>query len=171
MATITRNFAHRTFGAIGSVVLEHNCDVMKIDGKVIPGESIEYLLNFALQSLQDAYAGAKTQDEATAMFAKKRDAVVGGTIGARSAGGNAVSEATKVARSIVRALLKAKWGAKSTEWAEFTGLSDADADAKLDDVFAKNADKLKAKVDARVAELAAEREAKRNLASGVSLDL
>lgn len=166
---ITREFNHRTFGHIGKVTLEHDVKVMKLNGMPLPADSIEYLLTFALQSLQDAYAGTKTEAEATAAFEKKRDAVIAGTIGARGSSG--VSDETRVARQIVRALLKEKWGSKSTEWAEFTGLSDDAQDAKLDEIFAKNEAKLQGKVDARLEQLRKEREAKKALKTGVEIDL
>lgn len=167
---ITREFNHRTFGAIGKVVLEHDVKTMKLAGKPLPASSVEYLLNFALQSLQDAYAGAKTEDEAKAMWAKKLAAIQDGTLGQRASGTGA-SEETRVIRSVVRALIKAKWGAKSTEWAEFTGKSDDDQDEYLDSTFKKNEAKLRPSIDRRLAELRAEREAKKNLASGVEIEL
>ena len=68
-------------------------------------------------------------------------------------------------------MLKEKWGAKSTEWAEFTGLADDAQDAKLDEIFAKNEAKLQAKVDARLEQLRKEREAKKALKTGVEIDL
>lgn len=170
MQTIIRNYAHRVHGQINEVKLTHNCDKMLIDGRELPAQSIEYLINFGLQSLQDAYANAKTQAEAAGAHLKKLEALLNGTIGTRS-GGVSVTEATKVARTLVRALLKDKWGVKSAEWATFTGLSDDDAEAKLDEIFEKNKDKLQARVDARLAELAAEREAKRKLVAEVEISI
>jgi len=147
-----RDFAHRTYGAIGSVELAAMVGDIKLDGQVLPDTSVEYLLNFALQSLQDAYAGAKDAKEAQALWAKKRDALIAGTIGVRT-GGAGVDEATAVARIIVRQYAKAKLGAKSKEWAKFTGLSDADQNAKLDEWHKANeaafADAIKAELKRR----------------------
>lgn len=166
---VEREYSHRTYGAIGSVTLEAEVKGAKLDGKALPESSVTYLLNFALQSLQDAYAGAKTQDEAKAAFAKKLDAIVQGTLGQRSGGG--VSEFVRIARSITRGLLKDKYGAKSPEWAKFTGLADDVQDAKLDEIFAKNEATLKPKVEAEIARREAERKAKAKIVAGVELEL
>lgn len=166
---IVREFNHRTFGHIGKVTLEHDVKVMKLNGMPLGAESIEYLLTFALQSLQDAYAGAKTEAEAQAAFAKKRDAVIAGTIGTRIS--NGVSEETRVVRQVVRALIKAKLGAKSAGWAEFTGKSDAAQDEYLDEVFAKNEAKLRPAVDKRLDEIKRKREAKKALTQSTDIEL
>lgn len=155
---ITRTFAHRTFGDIGTATFEATCSG-SLNGKELPEGSIVYLLNFALQSLQDSYAGAKSADEAKGNFAKKLDAIVNGTLGQRSSGGG-VSEFTKVARSIVKTLLKAK-GKETKDIADET----------LDAVYAKNEEVLKPKVEAEVKRREAERKAKAKLGSEVEIDL
>ena len=71
-------------GRIGAVNLEADVASVKIDGVTLPEASVEYLLNFALQSLQDAYAGAASIDEATANWDKKRVSLLAGTIGVRT---------------------------------------------------------------------------------------
>ena len=43
-----------------------------------------------------------------------------------------------VARSIVRKAIKEKFGSKSKDWAKFTGLSDKDQLAKLDETYEAN---------------------------------
>lgn len=63
-----------------------------VNGKTIPDASAVYLMYFALQSLQDAYAGAESLDEATAAFDKKLAALMEGTIGVRSGGGGQSDE-------------------------------------------------------------------------------
>lgn len=167
---ITRAFNHRTFGQIGSVELSANVKDVKVDGTTLPDASVEYLLHFALQSLQDAYAGAKTEDEAKAAWAKKLDALKAGTIGVRG-GGEGVTEETKVQRMIVRNMVKAKFGAKSPEWATFTGLSDADQNAKLDEWFAANAEKLAPAVAEEMKRREAARKAKAKIADAVVFEL
>ncbi len=91
-----------------------------------------------------------------------------GDIG-RASGGGAVPERTKVARAIVRALLKDKYGAKSPEWAAFTGLDDDAQAEKLDAVFAKNEEKLAPKVDAELKRREAERKAKASMKVDIDL--
>lgn len=158
-----REFNHRTFGQIGRVVLEADVKVVKLNGKPIPDQSVEYLLNFALQSLQDAYAGAKNEAEAQGAFGTKLDKLIAGTIGLRT-GGSAVTDETRIARRIVRNAMKAKLGKESEDWKAFEALSDDDANARLDEVFAKNEAKLRPLVNAELEELRKERARKAALA-------
>lgn len=167
---VSREFNHRSFGNVGKVVLESDVTTIKLNGKPIPADSVEYLLNFALQSLQDAYAGSANADEAKASFGKKLDAIVGGTLGARS-GAAAVDELTKVQRQIVRAILKTQFGAKSEAWQEFADKSESDQNSFLDEKFAKNSAKLADAVAERMAELKAERDRKAKLAKTVAIEL
>ncbi len=139
--TVVRSFDKRetanSFGGhVGVVTLAASVGEITLDGKALPTSSVEYLLNFALQSLQDAYAGAKTLDEAKASWSKKLEAIIGGTLGQRASSG--VSVETSIARQIMRKLAKDKIGAKSPAWATFTGLSDDEQDAKLDVMIEKN---------------------------------
>lgn len=118
------------------------------------------------QKIADAASGAQTLDEATAAMQKAADAVLAGEWSSRVAGGG-VDEETTVARSIVKAAVKAKFGAKSPQWATFTGLSDADQVAKLDEWFAANEATFRPAVDAKLAERKREREAKAKLAKAI----
>ena len=63
---VSRTFDHKAHGRIGIVNMEAAVAYIAIDGKELPVSSIEYLLTFALQNLQDAYAGADSAAEATA---------------------------------------------------------------------------------------------------------
>lgn len=102
-------------GRVGSV--EGVADINKIvlNGNELGAASINYLLNFSLQSLQDAYAGAESLAEATANFEKKLAALLDGTIGVRGAGGGMSDEdraKAYVAEQAVRAKLPAdEWKA------------------------------------------------------------
>lgn len=169
---IKRTFTHKTFGLIGEVNLKAPEGLaIELNGKQLPVGSVEYLLTFALQSLQDAYAGAKTEAEAVTSWEKKRDAIIAGTVGVR-VGGSSVSDETRIGRKLIRDALKTKMGKDSAEWKEFTGLSDADQNAKLDALYAKNKDKLAPKVQSELDALRAERERKAKLAKDASdLDL
>lgn len=128
----------------------------------------DLLLHGLKQKIADAASGAQNADEAFAAMQKACDAILAGEWSARGTGAG-VDERTKVARQIVRNVLKAKWGAKSKEWAAFTGLSDADANARLDAVYAKNEAKFAPAVDERLAQLAAERKAKAALMADLDL--
>lgn len=83
---LTREYTHKRFGAIGSVELEAPDGKWTLDGHELPEGSIRHLLTFALQTLQDAYAGADSADEAQGAFAKKHEKLVNGTLGVRGAG-------------------------------------------------------------------------------------
>lgn len=165
---VTREFAHRTHGAIGKVVMTGEA-AFKIDGKDLPDTSVEYLVNFALQSLQDAYAGSANQAEAQAAFAAKLKNIVDGTIGQRSSGGG-VSEFTKVARSIVKKLLAGNDTGKA-KLATFADMKDAEVNAALDEIYEKNSAKLEAAVKAEVKRREDERKAKAKLTNSLEIEL
>jgi hypothetical protein len=167
---ITREYNHRTFGAVGAVVFETPKGKYVLNGTELPESSVAHLMTFALQTLQDAYAGAKDEADAVGAFNTKLDRLLNGTIGTRSGGGG-VSEETSVARSIVRQAVKAKFGAKSEQWATFTGLSDDDQNAKLDAWFAEHEATFRPAVDAKLAERRADRERRAGLAGSVSFDI
>lgn len=168
MTKVIREFVKRATdksawdGIVGKVEFTAPDGDWTLDGKKLSADSITYLMNFALQAFQDAYAGAASLDEARGNFVKKLDAVINGTMGQRAT--NAASEATKIARTIVKGLLAAKLGKDSDA---FKALDDA----KLDEVFAKNEAKLKPQVDAELERRAKEREAKAKLGAGIELDI
>lgn len=166
---INRSYNHREFGAIGEVSFETPNGKYVLNGTELPESSVEHLLTFALQTFQDAYAGAKDATEAVANFEKKVGRVIDGSLGTRGGGG--VDEFTSVARQIVRSAIKAKLGGKSEAWANFTGLSDDEQNAKLDANFAANAEALTPAVNAEIERKKAARDAKRDVAKTVSFNL
>lgn len=101
---VERIFSHRTHGRIGHVELVVDKGKWTLDGQELPAASVEYLLRFSLQSLQDAYAGADNAAEATAAWEKKRDALIAGTIGVRSGSGGEEPHMPFVRRLIRQAL-------------------------------------------------------------------
>jgi hypothetical protein len=162
-----RTFTHRTYGKVGDVVFTTPKGKYVLNGTELPDNSVAHLMTFALQTLQDAYAGAKSTDEALGAFNQKLDKLLNGTIGTRS-GGDGADERTRVARSVVHSAAKAKFGAKSPEWATFTGLSDADQNAKLDGWYEANRATFDPAVDEEMARRAARRDAKAVLAGSVA---
>lgn len=166
----TRTFTHRTYGKIGDVTFTTPKGKYAINGTELPESSVAHLMTFALQTLQDAYAGAKSTDEALGAFNGKLDKLLNGTIGTRS-GGDGADERTRVARQLVRGLVKAKYGAKSTEWTAFTGLADDAQNAKLDAMYAANEAALASAVDEKIAELAAARAKRADLGKTVEIAL
>lgn len=165
---ITRSFNHRTFGAIGSVTLTGPKGKYMLNDHELPEASVNHLLTFALQTLQDAYAGAKSTDEALGAFNGKLDKLLNGTIGTRAAGDGA-DERTRVARSVTMQAAKAKFGAKSPEWATFTGLDDDARNAKLDGWYAANRAAFDPAIDEEMARRAAKRDTKATLAGSVDI--
>lgn len=147
MYNIIRNYAKRETeksswsGEIGSARLTVDAVkeeiVVKLDGVTLPANSVEYLLNFSLQSLQDAYAGAASIEEAQGNWGKKRIALMEGTIGTRGEGGMNDEERAElyVAEQVYRNKYK-----KGTP--EHTALKDMD---DTSDFFADIADKLRDK--------------------------
>lgn len=137
--SIIREFRRRGDDtAIATVRLTGNA-TLSLDGKPLSGASIEYLMTFALQSLQDAYAGKESFRDATDAFAAKYSRLIDGTIGVRGPG-SAVSEETRIGREIVRDRLRAKGG---DSWKAYKDAADADAKAAiLDAIIEKNADAI-----------------------------
>lgn len=130
-------------GKIGTATLFVSDDgIWSLDGKALGRKSIEYLLTFSLQSLQDAYAGSASLTEATASFDKKRAALIDGTIGIR---GTSADDETKIARKLVLGRLVAKYG-KDSEQAKATP-------EQLDAIYAKNREKLAPVVADEIARL------------------
>lgn len=151
-----REFNHRDHGSIGRVILSADVATVTLNGKDLPMGSVEYLLNFALQSLQDAYAGSKTAAEAKGAFDGKLDKLIEGTIGTRS-GGTGVSDETRISRQVVREVLRKSLTKEAYE-AKYK-----DDDAAVDAVYAKNAAKLEGEVKTRLAKLVEERARKAKL--------
>lgn len=167
---VTRNYVHRTFGPIGSVELVAPKGKWMLDGQELPESSVSHLVTFALQTLQDAYAGSENAAEAVAAFESKRDRLIAGTLGTRGSGTGATEEQI-VTRSIVRSAMKARLGSKSPEWAEFTGLSDEAQLEKLDAVAAANVEVFAEAIAAKMAERAREREQKARLAKAATFNI
>lgn len=154
---------------------EVTVDVTKLDKDIIA----QLVVHGLTQKVADAASAAaklatvegetRTPEQITVdLMNKAIDGLYAGEWTRRTDG---VSEETRVARSIVRGLLKAKHGAKSEAWAKFTGLSDDEQNKKLDEIAAKNADALADKVKEEIARREAARKAKQKLTAGIEIDL
>lgn len=142
------------------------CDVSKLSPEIVGKLAMHGLQ----QKIADAAAGAKTADEADAAMNKAIDSLVAGAWSSRGTG-EGIDEETRVSRSVVRSAVKAKFGSKSPEWAKFTGLSDADQNAKLDEWFAANADAFKPAVEQELERRKAAAKAKGKLASSLAISI
>lgn len=151
---INRAFDHKTHGRIGLVKMEVDCKSITINGTELPASSIEYLLTFALQNLQDAYAGADSAADAQARFGKKLDRLIAGTIGVREAGDGASAE-VRMRRTVLGEILR-KTDAGKTAWKAH----EADRDEWLDAVFDKQAESVQAEIMAKVTTRLEEQRAK-----------
>ncbi len=98
----------------------------------------------------EAEGSGGVQAEAQAMMEACLASLVAGEWSHRGTG-EGVDPRVAIARSIVRRAMKEKLGSKSPAWAKFTGLSDKDQLAKIDETFASNADLFNPLVDAEVA--------------------
>lgn len=160
---VNRIFSHRTHGRIGMVTLGEEKGKWTLDGKELPAASVEYLMTFALQSLQDAYAGADDLAAAQGAFEKKRDAIIAGAIGQRGGG---VDEETKIGRQLAEAAFVKKHGKDA--WP-----SEADAaKKKADEILAKNEKAFAPLIAAEIERREAARKAKAEIAAQTgALDL
>lgn len=151
---INRAYDHKVHGRIGVVEMTADVGKVSIGGKELPATSVEYLLTFALQNLQDAYAGADSADDAQGRWQKKLDRLIEGTIGVREAGDGASVE-VKMIRTVLGETLrktekgKEAWKAHEDDRAEW-----------LDKVFAKQSEEVQAEITAKAKARIAEQQAK-----------
>jgi len=115
------------------------------------------LLTYGIrQKLRDAASAASTQAKETntevavvaqGMLDAAYKSLTSGEWSHRG-DGSGVDPRTAIARSIVRKAIKEKVGSKSPQWATFTGLSDSDQLAKLDETYTSNSDVFDPAIDA-----------------------
>jgi len=85
--------------------------------------------------------------------------------------GAGVDPRVAVGRSIARKATKEKFGSKSPEWAKFTGLSDKDQAAKLDEIVAANEAIFAPLIDEELARRAKLAKDKASVAKKVEINL
>ena len=166
---IERNFFRRgeNGGEISNVTLAADVKSVFLDGKELPDSSVEYLLRFALQSLQDSYAGAKNLQEAIGMFGAKYDKLIAGKINVRESGGDSVSDEIRIGRKLMRAAIRAN----PENWKKFAELSEENQIDRLDALLEKNAAAMAPKIAAEIKRLADEKKAKALLGKELSFEL
>jgi len=148
--TFTRNFTRRDDDSpFATIRVSALVESIMIEDRELPADSIEYLLNFAFQCLQDAYAGAKTRAECHKLYSKKLTKLLDGTIAERE-----VDPVVRVGRAILTESLKKNHPAK---WKELAALDAKERNTLLDQVLSENAEKLQ---DAIAERIAAEKAAK-----------
>ena len=131
------------------------------------------------QKVRDAASGAaKVAEETKEELAKVAQGMMNSAVTALLAGewshrgeGSGTDPRTLVARSIVRKAIKEKVGGKSAEWAKFTGLSDKDQLAKLDETYTANAALFDPLIDAELKRRADAAKAKKATATKVEFSI
>lgn len=156
MRTTSRSYAHKTFGQIGAVTMTSPDGDWTINGTTVPERTVDHLLTFALQTLQDAYAGATGEADAKERFNSKLAKLIAGTLGVRSAGGAVVDEETRHMRIIMRSLVAANFG--KLAW---KAMEEEEKLEYIDAAYAGLEDEDRAAIDEAVTEaIAAEKRAK-----------
>lgn len=158
---IARSFDHKAFGRVGIVEMTAEVGEVKIGDKTLPQTSIEYLLTFALQNLQDAYAGADSAEDASARFDKKLTRLIEGTIGVRQ--GDGATAEVKTRRTVLAELLRKSEAGKAK-----LKENEEKRDEFLDTVFAKQSEAKQAEILAEVAKRIAEAQAKAKQAAALA---
>lgn len=153
--TINRSFDHKKFGRVGVVEMVAEVGEVTINGSTLPAASVEYLLTFALQNLQDAYAGAESTEDAGKRWSDKLARLIEGNIGVRS-GGTSVSREVKVRRNVLAEQIRVKGKGEVLK-----GLEGDERATFLDSVWEKQSDDAKAAIMALVAERIAEEDARK----------
>lgn len=177
--TITKTFTKRETeksegGDIGRLDLVTPANAFEgwtLNGKPLPVESVNAIIStYFFQTFSDAYAGETKLDDATAMFDKKVQAALEGTIGTRASGGGGVSLETSVARIVTRKLYK-----KSVDALTYKEtITDVELSARnefLDKVYENNIDKIKPQVEAEIEKRKAQAKAEAKLASSISFEV
>jgi hypothetical protein len=118
----------------------------------------------------EAEGSAGVQAEAQAMIEAVVAKLYAGEWSARGSGGT-TDPRVAVARSIVRKAIKEKLGSKSPEWKRFTGLSDADQLAKLDETYSANAELFDPAIDAELKRRADANKAKAKVANAMAFNI
>lgn len=162
------------------VVAMRNGASVTVETSKLTGLGAELICYGIGQKLRDSASAAsgvakETGEElvgiAQGMLDKALAALVAGEWSQRGEGGAGTDPRVLIARSIVRKAIKEKVGSKSPEWAKFTGLSDADQLAKLDETFAANAELFNPLVDAEVTRRAEANKSKAKAAKALTITL
>lgn len=130
-----------------TVVSMRNGASVTVDASKLSPEMVAELLSYGIgQKVRDSASQASTVAKDTDGDVKAiAQGLMDDCIAAIYAGewsrrgeGSGADPRTLVVRSIVRKAIKEKLGSKSADWAKFTGLSDSDQLAKLDETYESN---------------------------------
>lgn len=152
---------------VGEALVAADVGGFTVNGKELPTKSVEYLLNFAFQSLQDAYAGAKSGAEAKGMWDKKYDALLAGTIGTRI--GSGIGDATRLARRFTAQFLQAN--VTKEAWKAFKERDEDAQNTRLDALYEEHKAHIDPLIAAYKKELARKAEQAKALAGKIDIAL
>jgi hypothetical protein len=163
------------------VVAMRNGASVTVNTADIQAVATELFIYGVNQKLRDSASGATkaaeaegsqgVQAEAQAMMDSALAALVAGEWSMRGEGGGGTDPRVLIGRSLVRKAIKDKVGAKSPAWAKFTGLSDAEQLAKLDENLAANEELFAPLIDAELKRRADAAKAKANASKAVEISL
>lgn len=148
-------------------------ETLPVDWEKLPMQAKEKIIAYGVQRIfNDMVGGAErfpTVEKKVAHVKEQIERFYKGEIGRASGGG--VSTEVSIGRSLVRAALKLKYGAKSETWAKFTGLGDEEQNAKLDEVFEKNREAFAEEVKKEMKRRADAAAKRAKQAEGLDLDI
>lgn len=161
IVTATRTYDHKDDGRIGKagirIMADGTVEMYHNDGdwqKLSVG-SAEYMLNFSLQTFQDAYGGAdKNKATRVKEFNDKVAKVLDGTIGTGGGGGKRTSAEDEAKLNLARTFL-----AKNKDATAKLNGKAADRDAVVAAFWDKNGKKLADQLAAEIAKVEARRKA------------
>ena len=158
---------------VGNIESTWEVGAVTINGQEVSAKGVEHLLNFAFQSLQDAYAGSENETDATEAFAGKLARIIEGSIGVRAAG-DGVSAVQAEIRSLIRGDVKKAFDAANGKDA-WKGLEEKARVEVIDGVFESQPDEVKTALNAAATEAVerkrAEAAARANAVSGAGIKI
>lgn len=168
---VARRFEKHGFSSIITLAVTDTGEVAlkESGGKYVTlsDNSAVYMLNYAMRTFQDAYAGATDRASVTESFEERLARIIDGSIGTRSR----IDDRTRAERECI--LLALSLPKNAEKLAEYKPLKGAAANAYLDNMASEQSDNpaFVKMVEAKVAEYVRAREAAATLAESVDLDL
>ena len=168
---VARRFEKHGFSSIVTLAVTETGEIAlkKSGGKytALSHNSTIYMLNYAMRTFQDAYAGSDSRGSVIESFEERYARIIDGTIGTRSR----IDDQTRAERECI--LLALSLPKNAGKLAEYKPLKGAAANAYLDNMASEQSDNpaFVKMVELKVAEYVRARDAAAALAESVDLDL
>lgn len=168
---VARRFEKHGFSSIVTLAVTDTGEIaLKESGdkyNILSDNSAVYMLNYAMRTFQDAYAGSDSRASVTESFEERYARIIDGTIGTRSR----IDDRTRAERECI--LLALSLPKNAEKLAAYKPLKGAAANAYLDNMADWQSDNpaFARMVEAKIAEYVRAREAAATLAESVDLDL